>query len=137
MLEHKHFIVRAETRLTPNSVADTVLWFRGLVDRIGMRLIDLPNNPNCFYMDTPGNRGLTCVGIIETSHIALHCWDENDPGLFQLDVYSCRDFDPQDVVDHFQCFEPVKIEARFIDRERGLVELPLSLRPPQLDPVGA
>ena len=127
MLEHKHFIVRAETRLTPQSVADTVAWFRELVAKIGMKLVDLPHNPNCFYMDMPGNRGLTCVGIIETSHIALHCWDEQEPGLFQLDVYSCAAFEPQVVVDHFMCFEPVKVEAKFIDRERGLREIPVSL----------
>ena len=124
MLEHKHLIVRAATRLTPASVPDTVRWFRELVDKIDMKLVDLPNNPNCFYMDTPGNRGLTCVGIIETSHIALHCWDEDDPGLFQLDVYSCKDFDPAVVVDHFRCFGPVKIEHKFLDRGHGLTELP-------------
>ena len=74
----------------------------------------------------PGNRGLTCVGIIETSHIALHCWDEDDPGLFQLDVYSCKDFDPMAVVEHFGCFEPVKVEYKFLDREFELVELPIN-----------
>lgn len=125
MLDHKHLIVRAETLLTPNSVPATVRWFKQLVEKIDMKLIDLPNNPNCFYMDTPGNRGLTCVGIIETSHIALHCWDEDQPGLFQLDVYSCKDFDPMDVVEHFQCFKPIKIEHKFLDREHELIELPL------------
>ena len=126
MLTHQHLIVRAETRLTPASVDDTLHWFRGLVDAIGMKLVDLPNNPNCFYMDTPGNRGLTCVGIIETSHIALHCWDETDPGLFQLDVYSCTAFDPQRVVDHFMCFDPVRIEHKFLDRDSELAELPFT-----------
>ena len=125
MLEHQHLIVRAETRLTPRSVTDTLAWFRGLVEAIGMRLIDLPHNPNCFYMNTPGNRGLTCVGIIETSHIALHCWDEQDPGLFQLDIYSCKAFDPARVVEHFACFDPVRVEYKFLDRQNGLVELPL------------
>ena len=24
----------------------------------------------------PGNRGITAVAIIETSHIAMHIWDE-------------------------------------------------------------
>ncbi len=125
MLDHKHLIVRAETLLTPSSVPATVRWFKQLVEKIDMKLIDLPNNPNCFYMDTPGNRGLTCVGIIETSHIALHCWDEDQPGLFQLDVYSCKDFDPMDVVEHFRCFKPIKIEHKFLDREHELIELPL------------
>ncbi len=130
MLDHKHLIVRAETLLTPNSVPDTVRWFKQLVAKIDMKLVDLPNNPNCFYMDTPGNRGLTCVGIIETSHIALHCWDENSPGLFQLDVYSCKDFDPMTVVEHFARFQPIKIEHKFLDREHELIELPIEIAQP-------
>ncbi len=105
------------------SVEQTVSWFCELVEKIGMKLVDLPNNPNCFYMDTPGNRGLTCVGIIETSHIALHCWDEADPGMLQLDVYSCKGFDPELVLEHLQVFEPTRVLWKHLDREHDLQEL--------------
>ena len=37
----------------------------------------------------PGNRGVTAFAIIETSHIAMHIWDEPNPALVQLDVYTC------------------------------------------------
>ncbi|MEQ9460827.1 MAG: S-adenosylmethionine decarboxylase [Phycisphaeraceae bacterium] len=123
MLEHKHLIIRADTLRTPNSVEQTIEWFNELVEKIGMKLVDLPNNPNCFYMDTPGNRGLTCVGIIETSHIALHCWDEGEPGMLQLDVYSCKDFDPEVVLDHLQQFEPTRVLYKHLDRDKHLIEL--------------
>ena len=33
------------------------------------------------------------VAIIETSHIAMHIWDEPKPALMQFDVYSCGEFD--------------------------------------------
>jgi len=39
----------------------------------------------------PGNQGLTSVTIIETSHIAVHVWDEVSPALMQMDVYSCAE----------------------------------------------
>ena len=39
-------------------------------------------------------KGMTSVGIIEASHIALHIYDETNLGLMRLDVYSCANFNP-------------------------------------------
>jgi S-adenosylmethionine/arginine decarboxylase-like enzyme len=67
---------------------------------------------------------MTSVAIIETSHIALHIWDETNPGLMQLDVYSCADFSPKDVFDEVEkMFDTKKIEYKFLDREKELVEV--------------
>jgi S-adenosylmethionine/arginine decarboxylase-like enzyme len=93
-----------------------------LIETIGMKLM---MGPYAKYLDVKGNRGLTCVAIIETSHIALHVWDEDDPALMQLDVYTCGNLDPYDVVNAIQPFEPVKVEMKYLDRENGLSELPL------------
>ena len=60
------------------------------------------------------------VTIIETSHIALHSWDEEDPGLLQLDVYTCSSLNVADVLDMLDDFEPVEIDYYFIDRETEL-----------------
>ena len=49
--------------------------------------------PYVKYCNMPGNRGITAVAIIETSHIAMHIWDEPKPALMQMDVYSCGEFD--------------------------------------------
>ena len=81
--------------------------------------------PYSVYSDVPGNRGLTAVTIIETSHIALHVWDEDDPALMQLDVYTCSTLDPYDVMDAISKFDPLKVEMKYIDREHNLVEIPL------------
>jgi S-adenosylmethionine/arginine decarboxylase-like enzyme len=86
---HKHLIIRAETRKTPNDQKWAHTWLTELVNKIGMQICQ---GPITTYLDIPGNRGLTGLVIIETSHIALHCWDEEDPGLMQLDVYTCGDF---------------------------------------------
>tara|TARA_B110001454_G_C12707124_1_gene429082 strand:- start:1729 stop:1995 length:267 start_codon:yes stop_codon:yes gene_type:complete len=86
--------------------------------------MDICQGPITAYVDVPGNRGLTGVVIIETSHIAVHCWDERNPGLVQMDIYSCADFEPQDIFDLIdETFEPVKLEYKFIDREHGLNEI--------------
>ena len=69
---------------------------------------------------------MTSVAIIETSHIALHIWDETNPGLMQLDVYSYADFLPNDVFNEINSmFKTVKMEYKFLDREKELVEVDL------------
>ncbi|MDA8694569.1 S-adenosylmethionine decarboxylase [Alphaproteobacteria bacterium] len=121
--KHKHLIVRADIGWTPkeedlNKISD---WIRSLIRKIEMKLLA---GPYTTYVNEKGNKGMTSVAIIETSHIALHIWDEINPGLMQLDVYSCADFTPQDVFDEIeQTFDTKKIEYKFLDREKELVEV--------------
>lgn len=79
--------------------------------------------PYAVYSDMVGNRGLTAVTIIETSHIALHVWDEDDPSLMQLDVYTCSTLNIEDVFAAIQHWNPVKVEYKYIDRENQLTLL--------------
>lgn len=79
--------------------------------------------PYSVYSEMVGNKGLTAVTIIETSHIAMHVWDEEDPGLMQLDVYTCSTLDINDVFDAIQEFDPLKVEYKYIDREHELTLL--------------
>jgi S-adenosylmethionine/arginine decarboxylase-like enzyme len=79
--------------------------------------------PYAVYSDMVGNQGLTAVTIIETSHIAMHVWDEVEPGLMQLDVYTCSELNIDDVFEAIEEFEPVKVEYKYIDREYGLTLL--------------
>jgi S-adenosylmethionine/arginine decarboxylase-like enzyme len=88
-----------------------------LVDKIGMKIL---MGPYAVYSDMIGNRGLTAVTIIETSHIAIHVWDEVDPALMQLDVYTCSTLDIEDVFDALKQFDPMMIEYKYIDREHEL-----------------
>lgn len=122
-LQHKHLIIRAETRRTPGRAAIDELnaWVRELVDSIGMNLL---MGPYATYCDQPGNRGLTLVAIIETSHVAIHIWDETDPGLLQMDVYSCAEFDPALIFAAIDAqFDAGRIEYKFLDREASLREI--------------
>ena len=121
--QHKHLIVRADIGWCPqeedlNKISD---WIRSLIKKIDMKLLA---GPYTTYVNEKDNKGMTSVAIIETSHIALHIWDEISPGLMQLDVYSCADFNPPDVFDKVnELFQTIKMEYKFLDREKELVEV--------------
>ena len=121
--QHKHLIVRADIGWCPqeedlNKISD---WIRSLIKKIDMKLLA---GPYTTYVNEKDNKGMTSVAIIETSHIALHIWDEVNPGLMQLDVYSCADFNPSDVFDKVnELFQTIKMEYKFLDREKELVEV--------------
>jgi len=117
ILEHKHLIIRAELTDPPYDAIDIKRWMRNLVDAIGMNIL---MGPYAIYSDMVGNQGLTAVTIIETSHIAIHVWDECEPALMQMDVYTCSTLDINDVFKAIEEFKPTKIEYKFIDREKGL-----------------
>ena len=117
ILEHKHLIVRAELKNPPKSTADINSWMSELVDTIGMKIL---MGPYSVYSDMVGNRGLTAVTIIETSHIALHVWDEVEPALMQLDIYTCSSLDIEEVFEAIAQWEPSRVEYKFIDRENSL-----------------
>lgn len=122
---HKHLIIRAEINnpiVDPSYMSET--WLPNLIETIGMKVL---GGPYSIYCDVEGNRGLTAVAIIETSHVALHIWDEAEPAMLQLDVYTCGQLDPYDVVSSIQEMEPVLIEMKYLDREHNLVELPIPL----------
>jgi len=119
-LVHKHLIIRAEVDNAPREKAWAEQWLKNLVEKIGMKVCAGPISE---YVDMPGNRGLTAVVIIETSHIAIHCWDEQSPNLIQFDVYSCGELNPNLILEELQQFGVHKVEYKFLDREHGLVEL--------------
>lgn len=117
ILEHKHLIVRAELNNPPQCTEAIEEWMKSLVYKINMNIL---LGPYSVYSDMPGNQGLTAVTIIETSHIALHVWDEVEPALAQLDVYTCSTLNIQDVFEAMNEWEPVKVEYKYIDRENQL-----------------
>jgi S-adenosylmethionine/arginine decarboxylase-like enzyme len=120
MLVHKHLIIRAEVNNPPKNAAWAEDWIVKFIGKIGMKLCA---GPISAYVDVPGNRGLTVSAIIETSHIAMHVWDEPDPSLIQLDVYTCGPLDTSVVFNELLQFDPVKIEHKFLDREHGLTDI--------------
>ena len=121
-LVHKHLIVRAEVNLPPKDETHAKQFLRELIEGIRMRILF---GPEARYVDVVGNRGLTCFAIIETSHVVMHTWDECDPAMIQLDVYTCGELDTDVVFDFLKQFDPVKIDYKYLDRETGLQEIPV------------
>ena len=119
-LDHKHLLLRAEVNNCPSEkdLSLVLSLMKRLISTINMKLLQ---GPNISYVDQLGNRGITCMALIETSHIVLHIWDETDPGIFQLDVYSCKSFDINLVIKCLSdSFDVTKIEHKFLDRNTGL-----------------
>lgn len=125
---HKHLIVRAEVANPPKSKDTKKVreWMSALIADIGMKELAAPRSRYCKVV---GNRGLTADAIIETSHVCLHTWDECEPAIFQLDLYTCSELDVDQVLGHLEQFEPSKVEWKFLDREHGLIMLDESHKP--------
>ena len=118
MPKHKHLIIRAEVNRPITGEKEIKKWLRKLVKKIDMKII---KGPYSGYVSKEGNRGITAVVMIETSHIAIHIWDEKSPALVQADVYSCASFSMNEVLAEFIEMDVVKIEHMLLDRENELV----------------
>jgi S-adenosylmethionine/arginine decarboxylase-like enzyme len=118
LLVHKHLIVRAESIKPPKDEEQLKEWMKEFVDSINMKIF---MGPYVKYCNMEGNRGITAVAIIETSHIAMHIWDEVSPALMQFDVYSCSELNVENICNKIkQDFNIEKIEYKFLNRETGL-----------------
>jgi|TARA_R100001530_G_C4255479_1_gene139031 S-adenosylmethionine/arginine decarboxylase-like enzyme len=121
LLAHKHLIIRAEAIKPPADEKLLKEWFLDFVKAINMKLF---MGPYVKYCEMKGNRGITAVAIIETSHIAMHIWDEVSPALMQFDVYSCGDLNVETICRKIENdFEIRKMEFKFLNREAGLQEI--------------
>ena len=117
MPEHKHLIIRAEVNHPITSEKELKRWLRKLVKKIDMKII---KGPYTAHVSKEGNRGVTGVVMIETSHIAIHIWDEISPALVQCDVYSCAEFQRGEVVMHLGIMKPKTILYMMMDRSKDI-----------------
>jgi len=121
---HKHLILRAEVNNPPKDVERLTQWFKEFIESINMKIM---MGPYVAYCDKPGNRGITAISVIETSHIAMHVWDEPVPAMMQLDVYSCAEFNPYLISEKLKKdFDVTKLDYKFLNRETGLKPIRLN-----------
>ncbi len=116
-VKHKHLIIRAEVNRPITSEKEIKRWLRNLVNKIDMKII---KGPYVSYVSKEGNRGVTGVVMIETSHIAIHIWDETTPALVQCDVYSCAEFSSNEVLLEFTGMEVTKIDHMILNRAKEI-----------------
>jgi S-adenosylmethionine/arginine decarboxylase-like enzyme len=146
MLFHKHLLVNAKVTNPMNTEEEGINFLKFLVDQINMKII---KGPFASYVDAEGNKGLTAVVMIETSHIAFHIWDEPNPGLLQFDLYTCGSLDLDKAISILkQYFRVEELDYVLFDRENGFVveqsgreaegvfhsKYPNGLKPRLLDP---
>ena len=93
---HKHMILNALVRSPIVTEESCKNWLRKLVEIIDMKILIEPVAKFC---DTEGNEGVTGTVVIETSHASIHIWHKEEQPVIKMDVYSCKDFDPDAVVD--------------------------------------
>ena len=86
---------------------------RTLVERIDMKAYGEPQVVN---FGSGNKAGFTLVQLIETSNICAHFCNENGDAYF--DVFSCKPFDNQTVVDTIQeFFQPERVRMHFLERQ--------------------
>ena len=121
LLVHKHLIIRAEAIKPPVDEEQLQNWLIEFIESIKMKIM---MGPYVKYCNMKGNRGITGVAVIETSHIVMHVWDEPNPALMQFDVYSCGDFNHTDICKKImEDFDIHKIEYKYLNRETGLQDI--------------
>ena len=122
MLQHKHILINAKVKNPLKTPEDGVGFLTRLVYAIQMKII---KGPFASYVEAEGNRGLTAVVMIETSHIAFHIWDENDPSMLQFDLYTCSTLPVEQVIknleDHFGLFN---YSVLVLERSEGFKVIP-------------
>jgi len=116
-LVHKHLLIRALVDQAPDKDFDLNSALKDLVSRINMKILAGPFTAFC---PNEGNIGFSGTCIIETSHIAIHCWNEPKPNVIQLDVYTCSALEIKDVTDWLdEYFGVLMVDMKFLDRENG------------------
>ncbi len=124
MLVHQHLIVRGEVNKPLQSTDETLLFLQKIIHKLNMKAM---YGPVAEYCHKIGNRGVTGFAIIETSHIAIHVWDESSPALVQLDIYSCSNIDLQKIFKFFTSeLDPIKMDYKYLDRETDLINIPIA-----------
>ena len=114
---HLHLIVRGYVLNPPKKEEVLNTWLTSLVNKVGMVVVA---GPTSVYVDEPGNEGITGTITLATSHAAIHIWDANTPSLVQFDIYSCKEYSIETVLDHLNEFGLVEYDWIYIDRNKGL-----------------
>lgn len=107
---HKHLLVTARVDSPTEDTNVIRKWLKDLVDIAGMKILI---EPVAKYCDDIGNEGVTGAVVITTSHASIHIWKD----YIQMDLYSCKDFRPGDILEHiYRQFNVINWKWQIIDR---------------------
>lgn len=114
---HQHLLIKGFCKKPFKSAEDLNRWFKSLVEKVGMVVVA---GPTSVYVDEIGNEGLTGTVTLATSHSSIHIWDAYEIPMFQFDIYSCKQYDIQLVIDHLNEMDLIEFDWMAIDRNEGL-----------------
>ena len=113
---HLHLLVKGYIANPPKTDKILNVWLTQLVNEVDMKVVA---GPTSVYVSEPGNEGVTGTITLATSHAAIHVWDAETPAMFQFDIYSCKDYDPNVVLNHIdEWFDLKEVYWSFIDRNK-------------------
>ena len=99
----------------PKALQDSDLIYQFLDElpaMIGMEKVEVPH---VVSFDDPEKAGVTGIIMIITSHISIHTYSLKK--CFFLDVFSCKDFDPEIVIAKAkETFEFTSSASKFVER---------------------
>jgi S-adenosylmethionine/arginine decarboxylase-like enzyme len=104
----------------PKQEKELNAWLAELVEKVGMVVVA---GPTSVYVDEPGNEGITGTVTLATSHAAIHVWDAKLPSMFQFDIYSCKEFETEVVLDHIDKFGLENCQWMKIDRNDSQMKI--------------
>jgi len=112
--QHKHIIIRAYVKNPPTTEIQLSEWCKDVISRVGMNVI---SGPHVVYSDMVDNEGFTAVAVLDFSHLSIHTWDKVDPALIEFDLFSCKDFDVNLVLDKLNEFDIMTYSQLIVDRD--------------------
>ena len=110
---HQHLLLKCLVKNPPKKEEVLNDWFVNLVETVGMKVVA---GPTSVYVSEPGNEGLTGTVTLATSHASIHIWDGIEIPMLQFDIYSCKCFTLEQVMDCFKPWGLIKAEWVMIDR---------------------
>ncbi len=111
---HLHLLVIAKQEKQLMHRRDTRLFLSDVIDAAGMTCI---SGPHTEFVEDPDNYGPTGAAILSTSHTSVHSWPNRN--LMQMDLYSCCEFNVNEVLYLFQQFGMGTVEILLVDRNDG------------------
>ena len=105
MIQHKHLLINALVKRPIKQTHEAEKFLQNLVITIDMKPLI---RPVVRYVETEGNRGMTGAILIETSHVAFHIWDEQEPAKLRFDLYTCGELNDE-------------LVQAYVDRQFGII----------------